>query len=78
MSIFASLFQKPRPINRTMGIVREGHWLLWGYDHGFMLGAPKWLKESIILSWNRVTCRIWRHWQFQDVCVMCCKKMELP
>jgi hypothetical protein len=63
---------------QRMGIVRDSHWLLWGYGYGFMIGAPNWLKRFIVMNWNRVTCRIWRHWQFQDVCVMCCKKMELP
>lgn len=51
----------------TMGLVRHGHWLLWGYQAGRLRWAPHWLRKGIVVAWNHIACRIWGHETFGPI-----------
>ncbi len=58
----------------TMGIVRTGHHLAWGYQCGWLGWTPLWFRGFIIHIWNEIACRLFGHDTFDGTCVACCKE----
>jgi hypothetical protein len=46
------------------GIVKMGHHLGYGSDHGALLDCPMWIKRVIVNVWNPFACYVWGH----DIC----------
>jgi hypothetical protein len=68
-----------------MGLTRYHHSLAWGFRHGALRWAPYWVRLTILVVWNHITCRLFGHDIFgpiiEDghvlhgkVCVNCSKK----
>ena len=65
------------------GLVRDGHHLLWGMDHGHLRWAPYWLRSAIVTVWNHVACTVYGHGilieEQPDLphCTSCCRNVSL-
>lgn len=44
-----------------LGIVLDGHRLLYGWKHGHLRGSPRWMSRMIVTVWNRIACFLFGH-----------------
>jgi hypothetical protein len=44
-----------------LGLVRIGHHLAYGHDHGALLDWPEWFKKCIVNTWNPIACLVLGH-----------------
>lgn len=60
------------------GLVRRGHWLVYGYRYGALRAAPGWLQSAIVTVWNWVACGRFGHepiMVFEGKCCHCCREV---
>lgn len=74
-----------RDEKRRMGLVRHGHALLYGWDHGFGMWLPYPIQRLIVGAWNRVTCSTLGHGTLVQEeqggrvgCTNCCRAVRDP
>ena len=65
--------------NKPIGLCKDKRWLLWT-SGGFGWWMPYFIKNFIVLTWNRISCNIWGHGDLiQDSrknpieCIHCCR-----
>ncbi len=57
-----------------MGLVLSGRHLLYGFKHGALLGWPMFLKRTIVMVWNHISCALFGHGLvFRGACTACCR-----
>ena len=70
---------------RRMGLVRHGHWLAYGLEHGVGMWLPYAVQRRIVHTWNVISCATFGHGPlFQDeeggaiVCCNCIRSVNDP
>jgi hypothetical protein len=72
-------------MKNRFGIIRYGHWLGYGFDHGFGRWLPYTAQRPLVHLWNAVSCALLGHGHlFQDEpdgpveCSQCCRLVDDP
>lgn len=50
-----------------MGLVWHSNHFVWGWKHGRLRWAPRWVRSLIVAVWNNISCLIWGHETFGPI-----------